>query len=372
MKIIILTLSFELGGSERRAFLLARYFMQQGYDVEYWAFNNSGILTQLCSEEGIPTRIIPINWYKGFIPIIHRLYGCLLLLFSLRKVKADILLPHTIVPYTACGLIWRFSGAKKCIGYEGGREFGLAGIVWENLAVRLIPQFICNSLHLAEEMASYYKINKRKISIIKNGIELPPPMHSKQWWRNALKVNEQTRLVVMVANLSFYKDHKTLLQSWQIVISELSAKKLEAKLLLAGKDLGTEKILKNLAKELDIQDSVLFLGYVDDVAGLLQSADLAVYCSKHEGSPNGLLEAMASGLAVAATDNEGIRESLSAHQFLYLSPIGDHEKLAKNIVTLLLDDTLRLDVGRKNQNHIKKYYNSASLCENTAMLFVDR
>src|SRR5271157_3871271 len=119
IKIIFLTISLDLGGSERRAITLAKYFKQQGADVELWGFNGPGILSQICDEAQIPWKLVPFNWHQG---LRKRLINLFNLLKMLRQAKPDILLPHSLVPNTVCGLIWRWSGSRKCIGYEGGYE----------------------------------------------------------------------------------------------------------------------------------------------------------------------------------------------------------------------------------------------------------
>jgi len=83
----------------------------------------------------------------------------------------------------ACGFVWCWSGAKKCIWYECGYEFGLVDHGWETLAAKQMPLFICNAQHLADEMVRVYHLDKNKIKIIRNGVELPEAVHSRAWWR---------------------------------------------------------------------------------------------------------------------------------------------------------------------------------------------
>lgn len=215
MKIILLLLSLERGGSERRAIILARYFRRRGHDVELWGFNGPGTLSQMCDEFHIQWKVVPLNWFQK---PVQRLANLFQLLIALRKAKPDILLPHTLIPNTACGLVWRWTGAKKCIGYEGGHEFGLADRNWETLAVKLTPMFICNAQHLAEDMARHYNLDTNKIKIIPNGVELPEAQHTRAWWRTKLGVDENTFLAVMVANLSRFNYHETLIRTWRLVL----------------------------------------------------------------------------------------------------------------------------------------------------------
>jgi glycosyltransferase involved in cell wall biosynthesis len=367
MKIIILTISLELGGSERRAITLARYFKRRGADVELWGFDGPGALSQICDESHIPWKVVPFNWYqrpeKRLANLIH-------LLNTLKKASPDILLPHTLIPNMACGLAWRWSGAKKCIGYEGGHEFGLVDRKWETLAAKQMPWFICNAQHLADEMVRFYNLDKNKITIIRNGVELAEAVYSRAWWRAKLGVGENTFLAVMVANLSGFKDHETLIRAWHLVLDRVATSGRDSKLLLVGKNFGTEPMLKSLVGALGIQDDVLFLGHVQDISGLLQSVDIGVYSSRREGCPNGLLECMRAGLAIAATDGEGIREVVGEHQYPWLSSLEDIDQFAENILALREDVGSRKKIGDRNRERVMREYSPEQMCETTEKMVV--
>lgn len=365
MKIIFLTISLDLGGSERRAITLAKYFRQRGFEVEIWGFNGPGLLSQICDDSHIPWKEVPFRWYQE---PRERLINLFHLLNLLRQARPDILLPHTLIPNAICGLIWRWSGAKKCIGYEGGYEFGLMDWNWEKLAVKQLPMVICNAQHLAKAMISYYNLRDKKVKIVPNGVELPPPAHSRTWWRAKLGVTEDAFLAIMVANLSTKKSHGELLRTWRLVLDNLPENERNAKLLLAGQDFGTGPDLKCLASELGLDDDVLFLGQVDDISGLLQSVDLGVYSSRSEGSPNGVLECMQAGLAIAGTDIEGIREIIGEDQYPWLAPPEDLDQFARNILMLKRNLELRRKIGHYNRNRIIKNYSPEHMCRATEAL----
>ncbi len=335
--------------------------------MELWGFNGPGTLSQICDELHLPWRVVPFNWYQE---PSRRLINIFDLLKLLRQARPDILLPHTLVPNTVCGLIWRWSGAQKCIGYEGGYEFGLLNRNWERFAAKRLSSIICNAHHLAKAMISYYALDQKKIKIIPNGVELSQPMHSRAWWRAKLGVDQDTFLAIMVANLSGFKDHEALIRTWRLVLDQLSESEKNAKLLLAGKNFGTELSLRRLVSELKLENDVLFLGQVDDVSGLLQSVDLGVYSSKSEGSPNGVLECMRSGLAVAATDLEGIREVFGEDQYPWLASHDDVHQFAQNILILKRDLALRKKIGSYNRGRVMKEYSVEQMCKTTETLIM--
>src|SRR5215203_7381277 len=120
----------------------------------------------------------------------------------------------------------------------------------------------------------------------------------------------------MVADLHSNKDHATLLRAWRKIVMTCNAV-----LVLAGRHDDAYESLVVLSYELGIERNVRFAGHVSDVPGLLSAVDIGVFSSLSEGCPNGVLECMAAGLAVAGTDIEGLREVTGCSELL--TPVGD-------------------------------------------------
>lgn len=98
--------------------------------------------------------------------------------------------------------------------------------------------------------------------------------------------------------------------------------------------------LEVLAKRLGVDHRVHFLGFRPDVPSLLVGADVVVSCSAREGLPRAILEAMAAGVPVVATDIRGSRDLLGPIGGpLYRA--GDDEGLSRHLRSILLDRVLR-------------------------------
>jgi glycosyltransferase involved in cell wall biosynthesis len=160
----------------------------------------------------------------------------------------------------------------------------------------------------------------------------------------------------MVANLTERKDHTTLLRCWRNVIENFSDTADKPILLLAGKKYEMYDSLNKLTDELDLHEYVRFLGQVEDISGLLNSVDLGVHSSKLEGCSNGLLECMASGLAVIATDIDANREALGKDNEQCLVPMDNHEILAEKIVEFLKNEPIRKQHGLINVQRIHQTF----------------
>ena len=118
-------------------------------------------------------------------------------------------------------------------------------------------------------------------------------------------------------------------------------------LLLAGRGGydNTEEVIARLISEFNLVNRVRLLGSVEDVAGLLAAADLYVHSAVSEGLPNAILEAMAAGLPVVATDLPGIREAVGEEGAPYLVPAADVRALAEQLARFLIDSELCRTLG---------------------------
>lgn len=369
-KIIFVLGSLELGGAERQALLLGRHLVGQGAKVEVWGLEGEpGRAAELCDEAGLTWRLVPTPWG---VPVRQRLLGILNFARELRRARPQVVLPYTMYPNVLCGAVWRSSGARLCIWNqrdEGrGRVSGRIRHWFEQKAVRQTPRFISNSQHGADFLQETFGVASAQITVVRNGVQLAAPLQSREEWRQELGVDDDCLLACMVANVHYYKDHPTLLRAWRRVLDSLQQENRQAVLLLAGRldDAGDE--VKALAFDLELRQSVRFLGGVKDIAGLLQAVDFGVFSSRFEGVPNGVLESMASGLAVAATDIPGIREAVGPEGYEFLAPPGDDEALAEKILWLARNEETRTAVGQGNRNRVEMEYTPQGMCEITTEL----
>jgi len=140
-------------------------------------------------------------------------------------------------------------------------------------------------------------------------------------------------------------------------------------LCLAGRFAGEADALRQLAAELGIAEQVRFLGHVDDVAGLLAAADLYLHSSRSEGCPNAVLEAMASGVAVVASDIPGTRALLGDVAAGCLVPAGDAGTLAERVLVLLDQPDTRRELGTRLQETSERRFAVGAMVQAYRQLF---
>lgn len=109
----------------------------------------------------------------------------------------------------------------------------------------------------------------------------------------------------------------------------------------AGSAFSQHDNVQSLTDELGVRDLVRFLGVRDDVPELMGASDIVVHATRSEGLGMTMVEAMAAGVPVVATDIPACREVLDGGRCGLLVPLGDAPALAEAICRLLDDAPLR-------------------------------
>ena len=122
-----------------------------------------------------------------------------------------------------------------------------------------------------------------------------------------LSVNSD-RLVAIVGRLTPIKNHRLFLESVSALTAENSYSR--ARFLVVG-DGELRKDLESLAGQLGLVDRVIFTGWIRDLGPLYGELDVLAVTSNNEGTPVAVIEAMAAGVPVIATDVGGVRELIS-------------------------------------------------------------
>jgi glycosyltransferase involved in cell wall biosynthesis len=201
-------------------------------------------------------------------------------------------------------------------------------------------------------------ISPEKLVLISNGLDTGRFSESectRDIVHKNLGLNSGNQGIVTVGNLIPYKGHADLIKALPAILKKRS----NVRLFLVGEDRGIQAELEHLASSLGVWDRVHFLGRRDDVPSLLMAMDLYVMASHEEGSSNALLEAMAAGLPIVATDVGGNREALDDGNAGLLVPPRDPQALASAIERLLDDAVLRAQVATRAKSHAQTYSVSA-------------
>lgn len=338
-KILIAIPRFKVGGAETQALYLATELKRRGYRVLVGAFGfdtGEGYLrfTQAgleCIRWGFQEKII-LEPQKGVTSSIRKYRYILKLLLHVRSLEIDCIIPFTY-PSNLIFCDWyRCMNVKKCFWNQRDGGLIFKGSKKEIKVLNGANAIISNSL---EGLNFLRKFTKKEIFHIPNGID--PSFFSP--------LNDQlkSKKVIMIGNIHGFKDHLTLVSSWKLVLDRFP----DFKLVLAGEKGIKFEVCYALVKELGIENSVEFKGQIKDIPSVLRDCFLAVFSSENEGMPNGVLEPMAAGLAVVASNIQGTREVLGA-DYEFLVDSQNPKLFADQIILLLSDEHLRRKIGHQN------------------------
>src|SRR3954468_2377666 len=370
VRILFVLSSLGLGGAERQAFLLARHLLlEEGAEVRLVSFARIATLAAQCEAIGLPYEFF--DFTHEYQSRTGHIVDALRFIRFLRRKRAQILMPYCMFQNVLCGLTWRAGGARACIWNQRDEGRSRMGRWLEAIALHQTPRYISNSTHGAEFLTDTLRVASEKVSVVHNGVDLSSSAGPPREWRTELGIPANAFVACMVANLHLKKDHATLGTAWRTVVDRLEPSATPAHLLLAGVpgDAG-EAIVQQIA-DLSLGGRVHLLGEVRDVAGLFRQVDVSVFSSFAEGIPNAVLESMAAGLAVVATDYPGIREAVGAIGAPWLVRPRDPHDLAERILVAAARPEQRAELGRAGQERVRTQFSVAAMTAGMTRIVVE-
>ena len=178
-------------------------------------------------------------------------------------------------------------------------------------------------------------VSPDRITVIPNGVPIPQKTNEsrvRKGLRAEFGFEDDTFVIGTVGRVIGAKDYPLLLEALVLVRKSIP----HSHWLQVGDGPDREKIM-GLAEKLGLSSSVTFAGRRSDVGDLLEAMDVWVMSSAREGLPVALLEAMAAGKPIVATDVGGIPDAVDNDISALLVPAGDAEALAGCIVKIRED-----------------------------------
>lgn len=203
------------------------------------------------------------------------------------------------------------------------------------------------------EVGAYLTISKlvaeEQLRVIPSAVRIP---RMELDVLNAGRANAETKKFTFVGRLSREKQVDRLLRAWSLVYDSNRAWRLQ----IVG-DGNEGSALRALAQELHLESTVEWRPWSDDVWEVLKQSHAFCLPSAYEGFPQSLLEAMAAGLTVLATDcSPAIREVVTDHETgLVLPQNFSDQQLANSLLQVMRDSELRSRMGRNAFHRAKSY-----------------
>ncbi len=227
------------------------------------------------------------------------------------------------------------------------------------LANRCCRAVTVNSEAIRRSVLACEGLPSERIETIYNGVDLSrfrPPTTG---------ASDQGPVIMTIGHLSPIKGQRDLLEALPEVLRAHPA----ATLVLVGDGPMRGELVRSTAR-LGVERHVRFLGTRTDVERLLPTADLVVVPSRSEGFSNALLEAMAAGAAIIATNVGGNPEAIRHGENGWLVPARDPAALATAVRALLADPALRARLGTAARRTVEERFDAARMVEAIQALYV--
>ncbi len=285
----------------------------------------------------------------------------------LRRHRVDILHTHNWGTYLYGVLAAKLAGVPIVVHGEHGLEaHELAGLGrkrrWACHALApLTTAFTVVSYHLRRRLAETWGIREQRVHVMPNGVDLERfhpldgPERARQR-REVLGLGDHDVALVTVASFRAVKNIPAVLR----LMPSLVQAKPGLRYFLIG-DGPQFQELADLVKALDLEDAVRFLGVRLDVHALLPLCDIYMLPSLFEGMSNTILEAMASGLPVIASDIDGNRELMIDGVTGMLVPMHEPQALASALLELCQDGERRRALGDNGRQRVEKEFALAQM-----------
>lgn len=358
--------SFNQGGSERQAVALCRALKADGtFDVFAATLNNEGALLSEIDAVGLPE--IPefplTSFYNA--SFVRQVRLCAK---YLKENKIDIVHTHDfytnvfgMAAATLAGVKARVASKRETEGMRtGSQEFV------EKLAFGRSQAIVANSAAVLRHLVER-GIASDKINVVYNGLDLSrfETLAALDKKKYGLPTGESIRFITLVANLRHSVKNIPMFLRVAKRVSEILP---GTNFVVAGEG-GLHAELSGVAEELGIGNSVHFIGRCDDVPALLSASYACVLTSTAEGFSNSILEYMAAGKPVVATNVGGANEAIVENETGFLVESDDDETMSGRLIELLHNEERARLFGKNGEGIIAGRFSLDAQIEKTREMY---
>jgi len=270
-----------------------------------------------------------------------------------EEAELDILHVHYAIPHATCAFLAR--NMIKCrdvkiITTLHGTDITLVG---SDKSFYQITKFSIEESHGITAVSESLKQDTLSLFGVENDIRVIPNfVDTHRFQRKVGQCNlkdivaDDEKIILHISNLRPVKRVTDVIRMYVKV-----KPKIKSKLLIVGE--GPDRVpAQELAAELGLRDSVVFLGQQEGVDDILSCADLYLLPSEQESFGLSALEAMSCEVPVIGTNVGGVPELVQHGANGFITEVGDVEKMAEHAIAILSDDDYRQKVGRNARQSV--------------------
>ena len=334
LKIMQITHDLAIGGLQQVVLNLCKAINKDRFDVSVLCLRDLGEFVPEVEKLGIPVHYIQQpekgTDYFSFLKVAQ----------ILRDEKIDIIHTHNTQPLLDGTIGALLSSVKTIIHTDHARAFPdkKRYMIAERIVSILVDKMVGVSDDTVNNLHKYEGIPRKKLTVIHNGIDIDRYniQIDSEKKRTEFGITNKGPIIGMVGRLSAEKGIKYLIRAMPDVIKTIP----NVNLLIVG-DGDEIKDLVNEASKLEISNNVKFLGSRMDIPEILNLMDIFVLPSLREGLPMVLLEAMAAGCAIIASNVGGVPTIIEKNKNGILVPAANPNMLSEVIINLISDEAKR-------------------------------
>ncbi len=361
MSIPILYLITELsvGGAQTVLYELLKNIDRNRFDPAVAClFNGNGKTAESIRQLNIPVFDAGMR-HKADFEALRRLY------LIIRNSHPVILHSHLFHANQTARMLGRLAGSPVIVNCEHTSAMESEWRYRVNrLTIGLADRVVAVSASVQEFCTVHIHLPASKLVLIRNGIAIPDKtLPTQRESRQMFNLPEEVDLIGTIGRLDPIKGYSYLLEALKQIDPD-------ACLVIVG-DGPEREHLQAHACRLGIKERVFWMGSVQDIWSILPAFDLFVLPSLREGLPVTLLEAMAAGLPVVATQVGGVPEVILDGITGILLPAGNPQALAEAIQRLLTKPGLCMEMGRSGRERVRDDFSVEQMVQKTQALYED-
>jgi glycosyltransferase involved in cell wall biosynthesis len=241
--------------------------------------------------------------------------------------------------------------------------------VADRYSSRYVTHYIAVSRALKNRLVEERRISPDRVTVIYNGVELDrynPNLKATTEVRRSLNITDDCFIIGTIGRLVYQKGFSYFLEAAKHIYSQ----KKHVRFVIVGHGVYETK-LKSLAESMGISDICTFAGLRFDIAHILSALDVFVLPSILEGLPRTVIEAMAMGRPIVATDIDGVREQLRHNETGLLVPPADSKALAAAVLDILADQEKAEYLGFQARKDAERLFDLRQTLAKIATLYTN-
>ena len=363
-RVIHLVEDLKIGGAERVIADIVESLDRKKFEASVWCVTRGGKIAEALSDKGVEVRILGISNYRNPLNILK-------LTRLLRKAEPDIVHTHGYFASVISRLAAKKAGIPVIIAHVHSTywDYHKRHVLIERKLSRFTDKIICCSRAVESFVRDFEKIEGDKTIVIYNGADEERffPSQDAQSIRAEFGMDKKDPVVGTVSSLTPHKGHHDLLRAASLVLEEIPS----VKYLLVG-DGPLRERLEEQAKKANIHSSVIFTGEREDIPEVLSLMDVFVLpSSSREGLGLAIIEAMAAGKPVVATEIGGIPEVVKDGETGLLVAPGNPEALARATLRLLRDPNAARVMGEQGRIRFEEKFTKNRMVREIEDLYTD-